>query len=520
MPQTYTIRDPKSGRTVELRGDSPPTAGELEVIFAKINSESQAAPAPEAAAPPAQPEQGMLSKAGGFGLDMLAGAAKGVGRSAVGAGRLVQMIPGVSRLTGEIPQGAESALGLDPSNTGQKIGMGVEQAAEFLLPGSLIRKAPAVAGLIRRAPMAGRAVAEALAGGGVAALQGGDVATSAALGAAGPLIGAGVAKGVSSASGVAKRLNTQARTQIGQALAPTTRRMKAKTIRITPEIQKRQMTGAPEAILAEATEKSTQLGKQIDDELVKAGKRPIDLVDARRRLAAMKGSTFEMVPQPNGPAKQVIHDPRKYAQVEKLESILDGYGDTMNVRQATAIRRTWDAIVERAGGFDDKATGAPFGLSLDDASEAAVVRDGVAGLRKALAKAVPEVKDINREFGFWSDLRDVSQASSLRQTGQKRGMFRKIMSSGGIAAGAVMGSPGGPQGAAAGAVLSGTIADRAEKLFSSPQWKLLSAKYKTKMADAIASGNTQRIQLELARAGQAINALRAGTGVPSPVGAR
>lgn len=516
MPQ-YTIRDPKTGRTVELRGDSPPTAGELEVIFAKINAEQASAPPP---VQPAAPEQGAISKAVNFGLDALIGAGKGLGRSAVGAGRLVQMIPGVTRLTGEIPEGAESALGLDPTNTAQKIGMGVEQAAEFLLPGSLVRRAPAVAGLIRRAPTVGRAIAEGGIGGGVSALQGGDVTTGAAFGLAGPVVGKAVSAGLSRAGGVASRLNTQARTQIGQALDPTTRRMKAKTTRITPEIQKRRMTGSREALLGEATDKSAVLGKQIDDTLVQAGKRPIDLADARRRLSAMKGATFEMVPQPNGPAKQVIHDPRKYTQIEKLESILDGYGDTMNVRQATAIRRTWDAIVERAGGFDDKAKGAPFGLSLDDASEAAVVRDGVAGLRKALAKAVPEVKDINREFGFWSDLRDVLQATQLRHTGQKRGMFRKIMAAGGTASGAVVGSGAGPQGAAAGAVLAGTLADKAEKIFSSPQWKLLSAKYKTRLADAIASSNPQRIQVEFARIGQAINALKAGTGVPSPAGAR
>lgn len=48
MPQ-YTIKDPTSGRTVTLTGDSPPTAAELEQIFAKVNgSPGSSAPAPEA----------------------------------------------------------------------------------------------------------------------------------------------------------------------------------------------------------------------------------------------------------------------------------------------------------------------------------------------------------------------------------------------------------------------------------------------------------------------------------------
>lgn len=469
-------------------------------------------------------------------LDALAalgiGAAKGLGRTAVGAARLMRF-PSVSPMG--LPEGVESALGLDPANTGERIGMGVEQAAEFLLPGGALRRAPAVVALAKKAPAVARAVAEAAAGAGVSAVQGGDVTTSAALGAAGPVVGKAVSSGARAirnagpVKAIAESLNKQARTQIDQALAPTTRRMKAKAARVTPQIQKRlaagvddggMAVGSREDILADATTKADELGKRIDDELTIAGKRPVDLAGVRRRISAMKGATFEMVPQPNGPAKQVIHDPRKYAQIEKLEGLIDSYGDSMNVRQATAIRRTWDDIVQRAGGFDDKAKSAPFGLSLDDASEASVVRDGVEGLRKALAKAVPEVRDINREFGFWADLRDVLQATQLRQTGQSRGMFRKMMSAGGTAAGAVVGSGAGPQGAAGGAVLAGVLADRAEKLFASPQWKLLSAKHKTKLADAIASGNEARISNELGRIGQLLNALRAGTGVPAPSGAR
>lgn len=40
---TYTVRDPKSGKTLKLTGDSPPTAAELEQIFAKA---TPAAPKP------------------------------------------------------------------------------------------------------------------------------------------------------------------------------------------------------------------------------------------------------------------------------------------------------------------------------------------------------------------------------------------------------------------------------------------------------------------------------------------
>lgn len=37
MPTTYTVRDPQTGKTVKLTGDSPPTEAELNEVFAKIN---------------------------------------------------------------------------------------------------------------------------------------------------------------------------------------------------------------------------------------------------------------------------------------------------------------------------------------------------------------------------------------------------------------------------------------------------------------------------------------------------
>lgn len=43
MP-TYRVRDPQTGRTVSLTGDSPPTESELEDVFATLNAKTPAAP--------------------------------------------------------------------------------------------------------------------------------------------------------------------------------------------------------------------------------------------------------------------------------------------------------------------------------------------------------------------------------------------------------------------------------------------------------------------------------------------
>jgi len=80
MPE-FTIRDPRSGKTLTLRGDSPPTEAELETLFANAAAPSvAAAPAPPAPMPtPAgRPEEGMLSAA--LPAAVATGASLGLGK--------------------------------------------------------------------------------------------------------------------------------------------------------------------------------------------------------------------------------------------------------------------------------------------------------------------------------------------------------------------------------------------------------------------------------------------------------
>ena len=59
MP-TYRIKDPTSGRTVRLTGDSPPTEQELEEVFKSVGQQQPAAPA-TIAEMRRREEQGMVS---------------------------------------------------------------------------------------------------------------------------------------------------------------------------------------------------------------------------------------------------------------------------------------------------------------------------------------------------------------------------------------------------------------------------------------------------------------------------
>jgi hypothetical protein len=293
-------------------------------------------------------------------------------------------------------------------------------------------------------------------------------------------------------------LEASADADVTTALNPTRHRTKVKTARIAPEVRARGITGSIEDVRALAKEQRGAVGQDVDRAL-SGSTADVELASVRKALDLEGAETHNLVTQPDGTTKRVVHDARKDAQIQKVRAILDEYGDTMTTEQAVALRRTWDDVVARAGGFDEKA-GNQFGVTLDDASEAGVKRPVVSALRKEIVKANPSLKAINQEFKFWADLDDVASATTSRQVGQKRNLTRQIMRGAGMVTAAGSGS------GVTGAVLAGEFASRAEALFASTKWKLVSAQVKTKLADAIASGDRDRIASALGQATAAANA--------------
>jgi hypothetical protein len=288
-----------------------------------------------------------------------------------------------------------------------------------------------------------------------------------------------------------------------------------KAERIAPEVRARGITGDIDEVRTLAKTERTAAGESIDTELLKNAKNPVELGPIREALERVNADTANLVAQPDGVSKVVVHNPRKAGQVAKVRAILDEYGDTMTTEQAVALRRTWDDVVAKAGGYDEKA-GNQFGVTLDDASEAGVLRPIAKATRKELAKANPDLAALNQEFKFWADLDDVSSATQSRRVGQKRNLTSTVMRAGGIAAGATQG--------AMGAVVAGETAARLQTLFESTKWKLVSAQVKTKLADALASGNKDRIAAAMGQATAAVNAQatsRPGSpSQPAPASAR
>ena len=176
---TYTVQAP-DGHTVTLQG--PDGASHDDVV----------AQAQKLYQPKAGPEPGASS--GSMVGDFLAGVGGNFAQHAVNAYDLLRKIPGADKILPDSTEFHKAIADATPDTTPAHVGKFVESAEEYMLPAGRAAKATTGMGL------AARAGAQAATAGGVRAVQGGtpgEIADTAALGAAGPVVGDVVGAGVS-----------------------------------------------------------------------------------------------------------------------------------------------------------------------------------------------------------------------------------------------------------------------------------------------------------------------------------
>lgn len=227
--------------TKRLSSLSMPDAVKADLWDLKAQSAPKAPPVAPAA--PAEPPNT-------FG-DALIGIGKGAAGTAINLGLLVHKIPGVSAAVdavyGDAGDGDQTLSGLvagsaprkglstrafevadevvRPTNTAQRIGKGVEQIAEFMVPAAGAEKLAATVAaktapiLGRAAPVVARAVTQGATSAGVAEAQGGDPMSAGLLAAAVPA--AGVLAG-----GTARMLRKSSEGLVRAAIKPTVSAMK------------------------------------------------------------------------------------------------------------------------------------------------------------------------------------------------------------------------------------------------------------------------------------------------------
>lgn len=461
-----------------------------------------------------------------FAADLLMGFVKGGASTAINLGDLAQHTPLLGRvlqavntklfdLTPEQQHAAFDAArtAVAPTNLTQSVGKGVEQIAEVAVPSKAIAAAGTKAATMAvprltqsLGPLLARALprvaVESAGAAGLSAAQGGDPLTGAVLGAAVPVAGEAI-------SALPAGLKAAAEKKVVQALGPTKERFKAIANRLAPEMLRRGLSGSRASLQQKAADTLETVGDQLDAALTQYGPQrvPTQAVhdaletakDAFRttrdmpiQQAIAQGLANKATAIQNGIATiPVEFEPRAIRQLSGLQKIVSDLGPDATVEQLTAVRRAWDKVVSQAGGYAQRAGGA-IGVPLKDQSEAFAKREGAGAIRKLLADEVPDLAAINKEYSFWKNLDDVLTQTIQRTQGQGPGLIAKTAEAGGQVVGAVSGGIGT-------AIGLGKMAKWANYAFTSPRWRMVDAKLRNSLADAIMSGNSSQIASTLGR---------------------
>lgn len=422
-------------------------------------------PMPAKAAP-----QGLMEKAADLAGDVAIGAAKGVGNTIFGLGKVFRDYTPVGYISDAILPGAfdQRPPEIVPTNTAQKVGYTGEQIGEFFIP-------TGAAGKLGKAAEVGKSIGLTVAQGGTPT----EAGVSGALTAVLP--GGGVAKKASGA------LQESAEKGVAQALGATTNAAKAEAARLAPEMLKRGVRGGRGAMLARAEQAVASTGPKLSAAVKEAAASGQavngDVVRGTLQLAA---DEF-FVAGADGAKRLVPGTERIVERINALDEFLAEMGPQIPVDKATAIKRTWDGIVAKSGLYGARAT-----ASATDNADAWVYREAASSMRRLLNDN-PSIGALNKEYSFWAGLKDVLSATELRTQAQGGGLLAGIGATAGAASGFASGDS--IEGSIGKAIGGGLAFRKVTQLMQSPWFRTsVSSRMKAALADALASGKADQIE--------------------------
>lgn len=335
--------------------------------------------------------------------------------------------------------------------------------AQFLLPTPVGKGKLAAAAL------------NAAQSGGMTYLQGGtggETATSAAIGAAGPL--------ASKAGEVAAPwIQKAAETQYGRALAATTKPLKKQAQRIVPELLKRGVYGTLESLAEKGAAKSETFGKKlgtayesVSDAGVKTQTAPVvaRLDKVRKRFFATTDA-----------GEAVAVNPGAVAKIDAVKELVEKFAPEARPDQLWALRKNIDDVLEATGGFSGPLT---------PGTTKSLQYEARTALQKELSKANPDIKKLNRHFSLWQGLEDVAKATIDRKVSQTGIVELGIRSTIGTGAGYFLGDD--PRWATVGGLLGAVT--------KHPLYRTFSASQKARLAFALSKGNADEATSILSKA--------------------
>lgn len=454
MP-TYQFTAP-DGRVLEVTGPTPPTEKDLDAMFAQAGTPA--------------PVESVGSQALGMAKDVALGAAKGLGNTVFGLGKVVRDYTPIGRISDAILPGAfdQRPPEIIPTNTAQKVGYTGEQIGEFFIP-------TGAAGKLGKAAEVGKSIGLTMAQGGSPT----EAGVSGALTAVLP--GGGVAKRASTS------LREGAEKGMAQALGATKEGMKAEAKKLAPQMLERGVRGTRGAMLDQARAAVAEVGPKLNQAYREAAAKGTtvsgDVIRGNIQLAA-EGL---MTTAANGAKIPVAGTERVIQKLQSMDDFLAQLGPDIPVDKAATIKRTWDRIVSRAGLYGAKAT-----ATATDNADAWAVREGASAFRNLL-NANPTIEALNKEYSFWKGLKTVLGETERRTQAQGGG----LLAGAGALTGAASGFASGDslEGSIGKAIVGGVAFRKVTQLMQSPWFRTtVSSRLKAGLAEALASGKADQIE--------------------------
>lgn len=278
--------------------------------------------------------------------------------------------------------------------------------------------------------------------------------------------GALAGKGAQAAAkGLVKSRPFGSEAQYERVLAPTKER--AKTLvreKLAPELSRRKIVAPSRAALLEKAETQKKI---VASQLEFAYKRATQSgkINTQPIIAALEKAKKQFV------VDNVDVLPAATSKVDDLKEIIQAFGDDISPESLRQTRQIWDKIVARAGGY--------AGRELGEASQVYAQKQVANAIRREIGKQFPNIKRLNAEYSFWSNVSQVLEQTIQRETGRALSMTD------------LMSGLGGAVGIAAGQPWAAT-APLVLRFLQSTAWRTVSASSKQRVADLLAKGKLQQ----------------------------
>lgn len=298
----------------------------------------------------------------------------------------------------------------------------------------------------------------------------------------------GVTEGLPFLAGPLKKAATA---QYERALAPTTKINKAITQKIAPQMIDRGVQGSLGGMEERASAQATNLKPQLDaayqatpaSATVGSGSQIV------RDLENLKGKyTVQGMPA----------NPNAVNAISGVQDVVKQYGNDIAPDSLRKLKQIFDDPVAARGGY--------AGADLTTAYTLKAQKAAANSIRSIMSQASPDVAALNKEVSFWLDVQRVTKQSGLRRTGQEGGLLKTLWPA---AAGAVGFEVGGVHGLEA--ALGTAATAKLYQALRSPTWRTFSAVQKSRLADALASGDAGQVMALTARLGQSATQLPWGS---------